>query len=60
MSEHNSGKVLSTKSRLPLKLIYSENYDNKYDAFNAERLYKTAKGKRILKDKINSGIVPRP
>ncbi len=49
---HNQGKVFSTKGRLPIKLIYSENYDNKYEAYKAERLYKSAKGKKILKSKI--------
>lgn len=49
---HNQGKVFSTKGRLPIKLIYSENYDDKYEAYKAERFYKTAKGKKILKNKI--------
>ncbi len=51
--EHNSGKVKSTKSRIPLELIYKENYSDKYSAFNRERYYKTAKGKKELKLKIN-------
>ena len=35
--EHNHGKVLSTKSRMPLELIYQENFEDKYEAFNKER-----------------------
>ena len=55
---HNSGKVFSTKSRRPLKLIYTENFENKYEAYNKEKYYKTARGKRELKNKINhSGVV---
>lgn len=46
---HNSGKVRSTKSRIPFEILYSETYDNKYEAFNKEKYYKTAKGKKELK-----------
>jgi putative endonuclease len=49
---HNQGKVKSTKNRRPLVLIYKEDYANIYEAFNAERYYKTAKGKRDLKNKM--------
>lgn len=54
IAAHNSGKVRSTKSRVPLELIFSESYVDKYQAFLAERMYKTAKGKRILKEKIKN------
>ena len=49
---HQSGKVFATKSRLPIKLIYSESFEDKYDAFFTERFYKTAKGKRELMKKL--------
>ena len=52
LSEHNAGKVLSTKSRLPLKLVYSERFEDGYGAFFTERFYKTAKGKRELLRKL--------
>ena len=45
---HNDGKVRSTKSRRPLELVYSEIFENKHEAFNAEKLYKTAKWKKWL------------
>ncbi len=51
---HNSGKVRSTKARTPFVLLYTENYADKYEAFRQERFYKTAKGKRELKQKISS------
>lgn len=51
---HNKGKVKSTKNRRPLILIHKEDYDDKYTAFNMERFYKTAKGKRELKNKLAS------
>lgn len=49
---HNLGKVRSTKFRVPFEILYSETYDDKYQAFNMEKYYKTAKGKRELKLKI--------
>jgi putative endonuclease len=52
ISEHNTGKVLSTKGRRPFQLIFQEKFENKYEAFNKERYYKTAKGKKELKNKI--------
>ena len=36
ISEHNSGKVSSTKSRMPMKLFYYEAYLIKADARNRE------------------------
>ena len=49
---HNEGKVFSTKGRRPLVLIFKEEYLDKYEAFKKERYYKTAKGKKELKNKI--------
>ena len=58
IKENDSKKVLSTKSRLPFKLIFSENCRDKYKAFEIERFYKTARGKKILRNKIiHSGVV---
>ena len=47
---HNSGRVKSTKNRRPFILLYKEKYSNIYEAFKKERYYKTAKGKKELKD----------
>ena len=49
---HNSGRVLSTKGRRPFRLIFTETYSDKYQAFEKERYYKTAKGKKELKAKM--------
>ena len=51
--EHNKGGVRSTKYRKPFKIIFREEYSDKYIAFNKERYYKTAKGKKELKTKID-------
>jgi len=45
---HNSGRVRSTKNRVPFEILFYESYDDKYEAFNMERYYKTAKGKKEL------------
>lgn len=53
---HNNGRVSSTKSRLPVQLIYKERYDDVYEAFQKERFYKTPKGKRELKKKLGDRL----
>jgi putative endonuclease len=52
LKAHNNGRVSSTECRTPFKLIFKEEYSDKYQAFNKERYYKTAKGKRELKKKM--------
>lgn len=52
LNYHNSGKVKSTKSRVPFEILYFEPYDDKYEAFRKERYYKTAKGKKELRSKM--------
>lgn len=49
IGKHKSGKVFTTKARLPLKLIFYETYLNKYDALRREKYLKTNKGKTTLK-----------
>jgi predicted GIY-YIG superfamily endonuclease len=43
--EHNSRLVKSTKHRRPLKLIHSEQFENKPDALFFEKKLKNKKGK---------------
>lgn len=57
LNEHNSGKNISTKPRLPLKLIYYEAHLSKSDAMRRESYFKTTKGKstlrQVLRDSLN-------
>ncbi|HUT86098.1 MAG TPA: GIY-YIG nuclease family protein, partial [Elusimicrobiales bacterium] len=46
---HQSGQVISTKTRLPLKLVYYEAHLSKTDAKRRESYFKTAKGKSSLR-----------
>lgn len=51
--EHNRGAVKSTSFRRPLILVFQEKFTDKHEAFRVERYYKTAKGKRELKNKFS-------
>lgn len=48
LKEHREGKVFSTKSRRPLKLIYLEGCLNQEDAYRREGYFKTTDGRRFL------------
>ncbi len=48
IKHHNSGKVKSTKTYLPLKLIHYEAYLTKSDAKRREKYLKTNKGRTTL------------
>lgn len=50
--EHNKGLVLSTKHRLPFKLIYYEACCNKNKAIEREKSLKTGFGRSYLKRRI--------
>lgn len=55
---HNKGLVVSTKYRLPVKLIYFEACLSKEDAFRRERYLKTGMGKRYLKNHLFNSLKP--
>jgi len=41
MNQHNLGKIVSTKNRRPLKLVYYEAWLNQQDATHREKYLKT-------------------
>lgn len=53
LNEHNSGKVSSTKAYSPWILIYTENFEDKSDAYKREKEIKSYKSgfkfKEIIK-----------
>lgn len=49
IKKHNSGYVLTTKNRRPLKLIYYESYLTDSDAKRREKFLKGGKGRGELK-----------
>ena len=52
LDQHQQGLVPSTKSRLPITLIYSEACLNKNDAIAREKYLKTGMGKRYIKNRL--------
>jgi len=60
LDEHNSGKCFSTKSYVPMKLIYYEAYLSKIDAFNREKKLKQfGSGVAKLKIRIQNSLKGR-
>jgi len=51
---HLSGKVSRTKNKLPLKLVYSEYFDNYTDARRREIWLKSGQGREWLKNNVTS------
>ena len=49
---HNGGKVPSTKSRIPLELVYWEGCLNEHDSARREKYLKSAWGKRYIKGRL--------
>jgi putative endonuclease len=56
MEEHNSGRVISTKARLPVRLVYYEACPSQADAFRREKYLKSGPGKRYLKNRLKDSL----
>jgi putative endonuclease len=54
---HNSGRVSSTKARVPFELVYWEGSLNVHDAAQREKYLKTAWGKRYLKGRLRGYLM---
>lgn len=55
---HNEGKVVSTKNRLPLKLVYFEGCINQQDATRREKYLKSGSGKIYLRNRLKNYFIP--
>lgn len=53
IDEHAQGKVISTKNRLPIKLIYWEGCLNQQDATRREKYLKSGSGKIYLRNRLS-------
>ena len=51
---HKTGKIASTKNRLPIDLVYYEACLNQQDATHREKYLKTAWGKRFVKTRLRN------
>ena len=54
LSEHNNGKVYSTKKRIPLEIVYYEFCLCLEDAVHREKYLKTTYGKRFIKNRLKN------
>jgi len=54
LSEHNNGKVTSTKKRIPLEIVYYEFCLCLEDAVHREKYLKTTYGKRYIRNRIKN------
>lgn len=63
LEDHNNGKNKSTRHRKPFKIVYSEEFLDKYSAFKREYFLKSSKGflekKRIINNLFYSGVAQR-
>ena len=49
LKQHNEGRVTATKHRIPLKLIYAEQFQTLGEAKEREKWWKSSTGRRHLK-----------
>ena len=52
LTEHNNGKTKSTRPFVPWELSYYEEFETLSEAICREKYFKTAAGRRYLKEKI--------
>lgn len=58
LKAHNSGGIKATKSRRPLKILYTEECETLKDAKKRERYWKSGAGRRKLKKFFDKGFPP--
>ena len=56
VAEHQSGKNISTATRLPMELWYFEGHRSKEDAVRREKYFKTTKGKITLRQMLRTSL----
>ncbi|MGN6530420.1 MAG: GIY-YIG nuclease family protein [Ginsengibacter sp.] len=50
LKQHNSGMTISIKPYLPFKIVYFEKFATKEEAIKREKYFKSAAGRRLLKN----------
>ncbi|MHB8652075.1 MAG: GIY-YIG nuclease family protein [Minisyncoccota bacterium] len=58
LQEHNSGRVIPTKTHTPFKVVYTESFATRGEARSREKFFKTGSG-RELRTQILSSNIPR-
>jgi putative endonuclease len=54
LKQHNSGMTISIRPFLPFILVYSEKFETEIEAIIQEKYFKTAAGRKYLKNKLPS------
>jgi len=54
LKQHNSGKTKSIKHAIPFKIVYFEKFETRAAAMNREKYFKTAAGRKFIKNKLGS------
>ena len=49
LKQHHNGLCESTKNRVPFEMIYFEKFEDRSDAANREKFFKSGKGREFLK-----------
>lgn len=57
LKEHKLGKVISTKNKRPIKLIFYEAYLLKSDAERREKFLKNTEGRRLLRQQLRDILI---
>ncbi|MBC8343042.1 MAG: GIY-YIG nuclease family protein [Bacteroidetes bacterium] len=52
LSEHNAGRVKSTKAFIPWEIYYFEEYASREKAITREKYFKSGAGRRFIKSKL--------
>lgn len=58
LKQHNSGMTQSIRNYIPLTIVYFEEFATLEEAIKREKYFKTAAGRKFLKTKLNTGLVP--
>jgi putative endonuclease len=53
LKQHNSGMTQSLRPYLPVQLLYFEEFPTEKEAVDREKYFKTAAGRRYLKNKLH-------
>ena len=52
LDQHNSGMTKSIRKYSPFEIAYFETYDTRIEAIEREKYFKSAAGRRFLKNKL--------
>ena len=52
LQQHNSGMTKSIRPYLPFRIAYTENFETEAEAIVREKYFKSAAGRRFLKNKL--------